>query len=134
MVVLAFDYGTRRLGIATGNTETRNISPLKIVPSHDWPAITRVVQQWQPAFCLMGLALNMDGSMSPMAVKAQKFALELAQQIQQKILFADERLSSNSVRFDLDAAGLSSKQAIDDLAAARILASWFANIKMRPSQ
>ena len=127
MIIVGFDYGLRNTGVATGNTETGNATPLKIVNSRDWASIDKIIAEWRPHFCLVGLPLNMDGSVSRMSLAAQEFAQQLAERLKQSVVFADERLSSNSVRNDLYAAGLSTRQKIDDLAAARIISSWLAN-------
>ena len=127
MRLLAFDYGRKRVGVASGDTSTGNASPLKIVAASDWSAIVALVRDWRPGFCLVGLPLHMDGRMSAMAVEASNFARRLALELDQQVVFADERLSSNSVSNDLRAAGLDQRQAIDDLAAARILAGWLAH-------
>jgi len=57
-VVLAFDYGSRRIGVAVGQTTTGSAGPAGVVPvgsSPDWATLERCVREWSPARLLVGL-------------------------------------------------------------------------------
>jgi len=82
-VVLAFDYGSRRIGVAVGQTTTGSAGPAGVVPvgsSPDWAALERCVREWSPARLLVGLPYNMDGSDTVLTATCRAFGDELAQQ------------------------------------------------------
>ena len=64
--VLAFDFGTQRIGVAVGSTITRSARPLTTIdaPAGDArdAALTRVIVQWQPDLLVVGLPVHADGS------------------------------------------------------------------------
>lgn len=97
-LLLAFDYGKRRIGVATGDTMSRTASPLTALPvgadGPSWPAIISLVRKWQPARAIVGLPYNADGSEGPMAAGARAFAAELAQRCGLAVEMVDERYSS----------------------------------------
>ena len=78
---LAFDYGTKAIGVAYGQTltcTTKALSPLKAqdgVPQ--WDQIQQLINEWQPHVLIVGLPLNMDGSHSELSQRAEKFARRL---------------------------------------------------------
>jgi putative Holliday junction resolvase len=65
-VVLAFDYGTRRIGVAVGQTLTGSATAVGALPCRhgapDWAAVDTCIAQWAPGRLLVGLPYNMDGS------------------------------------------------------------------------
>ena len=80
-VVLAFDYGARRIGVAVGQTTTGSASPLGAVAVHgtpDWAALERCLRDWSPSRLLVGLPYNMDGTDTLLTGTCRAFAAELA--------------------------------------------------------
>ena len=127
-VIIAFDYGERHIGVATGQTLTSSATPLKTLPARngvpDWSAVRRLVEDWQPQLLVVGLPLNMDGSESEMSARARAFADALEKETGLPTLLADERLTS------FEAKGL----AADDnhaVAAALIAETWLRDDKRR---
>ena len=138
---LAFDYGTKRIGVAVGQELTGSASPLSTVRANDgkpnWDAITKLIEQWQPDEVVVGLPLNMDGSESELSRRAQRFGNQLHGRYNLRAHFMDERLSSLQAEEELrerpqsvpgkKSRGKSKKvQAadIDKVAAKIILESW----------
>jgi putative Holliday junction resolvase len=119
---LAFDFGLKRIGVAVGNTVTRQAQPLAIISaaSNDakFEAVAKLIQEWQPALCVVGLPMHPDGEAHEMTVRCQRFANQLHGRYGVKIALVDERYSS---------AVLQAKQGerIDDQAAAVILQQYF---------
>src|SRR5690606_24221209 len=72
--VLGFDFGTRQIGVAVGQTLTGNARPLKELRARDgipdWDQIGALLKEWQPDALIVGLPLNMDGSPSEMSARA----------------------------------------------------------------
>jgi len=126
-IVMGFDYGTRKIGVAIGQLITRTATPTAIVSARDgipnWAEIDKLVKTWEPAQFVVGLPLNMDGSESEMSRRALKFARRLTGRFNLPHHTIDERLSTREAR-EQSNSQTNSHQMIDDLAAKIILESW----------
>lgn len=131
--LLAVDYGLSQIGVAVGNSLLGTTQSLPVVRARDgkpeWPVLGELVQEWQPDLVIVGEPLNMDGSESPMSLRARKFARQLEGRFGLSVTLFDERLSS------FDAKAISREQGhrgnyndkpVDSLAAELILRSWLA--------
>jgi putative Holliday junction resolvase len=130
--VLCFDYGTKTIGVAVGQTITQTANPLTDLKARDgipdWLQIQQLLEEWQPDLLLVGLPLNMDGSFSEISQRAKKFANRLHGRFGLPIAMADERLSSFEAKGEIiqQTGSRQFKQRnIDSLAARIILESWF---------
>ena len=130
--VLAFDFGTRRIGVAVGNTLTRVAHPLATIDSGDadarWSAVRALLDEWQPQRLVVGLPVHADGTAHAMTARARDFANELARRSMLPVAFEDERYSSEIARDALAAAGRGARaeRAVRDRVAAQIiLQAWF---------
>ena len=115
-IVLAFDFGTRRIGVAIGNTVTRQARPLEIVDAQGparWRRIGELIEQWRPAQLIVGIARYPDGTAHELTVRCERFARQLTGRYRLPIARVDERYSS-AVTVD----------GRDDDAAAVILQQW----------
>lgn len=130
---LGFDFGERRIGVAIGQQLTGSASPLAVLPSKargtgpgqpDWPAIERLLAEWQPEGIVVGVPRRDDGSDYPVTPQAERFARQLHGRFHLRVEMADERLSSveASARLGFDKR----KAAVDAGAAAVILETWFS--------
>ncbi len=131
--LLGFDYGTARIGVAVGQELTATATALATVRARDgkpdWPAITRLMEQWQPDAVVVGLPLNMDGSFHDLSYRAQRFGNQLHGRYNLRAYFMDERLSSLEAERELRGKSRKVRAAdIDKVAAKVILESWL----MRP--
>lgn len=130
ITVLAFDFGTTRIGIAYGQALTQTAMALKEINARDgipsWETVSAVIKEWQPDCFLTGLPLNMDGSENDMCLRARKFARRLHGRYGLPSYLWDERLSSNEAKRS-QPSGNYKRDAVDSLAAAAILESWFYN-------
>lgn len=127
--LLGFDFGTRRIGVAVGQTVTRTARPLCTLHSRDggvdWAAITRLLDEWQPEALVVGLPVHMDGSEHELTARARRFGNRLAGRYNLRVFFVDERLSSDEAERQLAAEGRAGdKSAVDRLAAQLILQAW----------
>jgi putative Holliday junction resolvase len=129
-LVLAFDYGMRRIGIASGDTLTRTARALTTLDRHDgalWSAIERLVREYQPAQLVVGLPHHMDGTSTPMTDACRAFAIELRNRFDKPVALVDERLSSREAEGqlrDARASGLKRRRTTHedvDMTAARIV-------------
>ena len=96
--VLAFDFGTRRIGVAVGNVVSQTARPLVTLRAvggePDWDAIADCVAEWQPGLVVVGVPYNMDGSPGELTGGALAFAAALGTRLGLEVATVDERLSS----------------------------------------
>ncbi|TNF37838.1 MAG: Holliday junction resolvase RuvX [Gammaproteobacteria bacterium] len=129
--VLGFDYGERRIGIATGQTITCTATPLvtlnAIHQKPDWAGIEKLIQEWQPDALIVGIPRHRDGSASDITEKAERFCRQLEGRFRLPIYTVDERLSSAEAEEHLKQnrkIGQHNKHEIDKMAAAIIVQRW----------
>lgn len=128
--VLAFDYGERKIGVASGQSLTASANPLATLPCHNgqlpWPALQALIREWQPDAVVVGLPLNMDGSDSPISQRARRFARQLHGRFAVSVVMVDERLSSREARAELGGSlRPGGDPRVDSLAAALMIESYF---------
>ena len=134
-LILAFDYGQRRIGVACGDTVSRTAAPLGGVSAGNtgahWAAIDLLMREWKPTVVVVGLPYTVDGSESAMTVAARGFAGELARRYALPVQLVDERYSSLEAETRLKAARESglrkrrvAKTDIDAAAACIVLERW----------
>jgi putative Holliday junction resolvase len=135
-VILAFDFGSRRIGVACGDTVSRTASPLEALSvragTPPWEAIDALLRDWQPALIVVGLPYNVDGSDSTMTSAAREFAAALERRCRLPVVLVDERYSSREAEARLKSARESglrrrrvAKADVDAAAACVILERWF---------
>lgn len=122
-VVLGFDFGLKRIGVAVGQTITQTAAPEAIVRSQDgkpdWEHITRLFEKWQPVAIVVGLPMRLDGSEQALTQPARKFGQRLSGRYHCPVFYIEEQLSS------IEAESRRVKQThIDDHAAQIILENW----------
>lgn len=135
LTAMAFDYGTKKIGVAVGQSITQTASPLAVLPARDgipnWDTIEKLVREWQPEAFIVGMPFNMDGTENAMTKRAQKFLQRLSGRFNIPCYSMDERLSSREARqirkemADAHGKAYNEKEAIDSLAAQLILENWF---------
>lgn len=132
ITLLAFDFGTRHIGVAVGDTETRMAHALGALgggagSAERMAAIESLVREWRPSRLVVGLPLALDGTEQQMTARARRFARQLAARFGLPVDLADERLSSASAEESLRAAGRGGarhKQLVHGEAARIILQSY----------
>jgi len=101
-LIMSFDYGTKKMGIAVGQAITGTANPLSVIPAKDgipnWQNIEKLIKEWQPKLFVVGLPLNMDDSEGDMSIRAEKFARRLTGRFGIPHQTIDERLSSFEAR------------------------------------
>jgi putative Holliday junction resolvase len=129
-MVLAFDYGLRRIGVAVGNDLTGTATALPALSARDgvpdWERVRRLIAEWQPELLLVGLPLNMDGTTSEMSERAARFARRLHGRFGLRCELMDERLSTFEARDRLGAHAPRAAAPVDSVAACVILETWFS--------
>ena len=128
--VLGFDYGTRKIGLASGQSLTGTGTALPALPcannQPDWVAIEQQIQEWQPDALVVGLPLNMDDSESESSQRARRFARQLHGRFGKPVWMVDERLSTREARDRLgDSARRGPDPRVDSEAAVLMIESYF---------
>ena len=133
--MLAFDFGRRRIGIATGNLRTRTASPLTTLESGrqpPWAKIDALVADWRPERLVIGVP---EGSAGPTSVTAaaRAFAEALESRYGLAVATVDEAFTSAAAASDLAEARRSGvltrrtgKARIDARAACLIAEQWMS--------
>jgi len=134
--VLAFDYGTRRVGVAVGDLETRHAHPLAVIRAEGaarYAEIARLMEQWQPGALVVGVPRRDDDRTHPLAARAERFARQLAGRFGLPVACVDESYSSVEAEGRLraaagarHAAGAARKKTLDAHAAQLLLEQYFA--------
>lgn len=120
--ILGFDFGLKRIGVAVGNTLIRQAQPLIIIHAltneEKFAEIAGLLQQWQPARCIVGLPMHPDGTEHEMTQRCRRFANQLHGRFGLPTELVDERYSS---------AVIASRRGerVDDQSAAIILQQYF---------
>jgi putative Holliday junction resolvase len=111
LTFLAFDYGTRRLGVACGNTLLRQAQALRTVSAvgdERFQAIARLISEWQPQALVVGVPFHPDGAEHENTLKARRFARQLHGRFRLQVHEVDERYSTTEAlaegAHDADAA------------------------------
>ena len=135
IIVLAFDFGARHIGVAVGDTETRMAHALAPVDggrsgsnATRMAAIDHVVEEWHPGRLVVGLPVGRDGEEQAMTARARRFARQLGARYGLPIDFADERFTSAAAEEALREAGRGGarhKRLVHGEAARIILQSYF---------
>ena len=108
---LAFDFGLKRTGVATGNRLTKTATPqptIAVVGDARFMAVAARLKEWQPDALVVGVPFHPDGASHENTVRAQKFARQLRGRFGLQVFEVDERYSTTealaSGAADADAA------------------------------
>ncbi len=119
-VVLAFDFGARRIGVAIGNGLTRQARPLTSIDAAQndarWTAMDALINEWAPAALVIGIPRHPDNAPHAMTARCERFARQLEGRYRVPVARIDERYSS---------AAAEGADDVDAAAAAIILQQWF---------
>lgn len=128
-VLLGFDFGTKRIGVAIGQELTGTARALITLQSRhdrpDWEGISRLIEEWRPDAIVVGHPLNMDGTEQELTRRAHRFGNQLAGRYNLPVYEVDERLSSNEAeRILKETNPRHARGEVDKLAAQLILQAW----------
>ncbi len=137
-LILALDYGVKKMGMALGNTITQTARAFDILAMNngqpDWDNLIGIIKIWGVAQVVVGLPLNMDGTSSMLSKRAHKFARRLAHRVMEQHLpvtvsLCDERLTSIEAReIAWDNGWIKNERdPIDDISACILMSTYFAD-------
>lgn len=125
--LIAFDFGTSTIGVASGQTLTGSATPLPSIKHGrrrpDWQAIDDLIARWRPRILLVGLPLNMDGTENRLCGLARQFAESLENRTNLAVELVDERLTTREAHERKEEMGGGD---IDSIAAQVIAETWLA--------
>lgn len=134
-IVIAFDFGLRRLGVASGNLRTRTATPLRTIAVNDaipWPQIDELIEEWRPSDIVVGVPES--SSDQDFVARVQKFVHELGIRYKLPVAAVDEFLTSSVARSALAehrrrgaARRRTKKGDLDKLAACLIAEQWMSS-------
>lgn len=123
-VVIGFDFGLKRIGVAIGQTITHTATPEAIVASKDgkpdWEHISRLFEEWKPSAIVVGLPMRLNGEEQALTQPARKFGQRLSGRYQRPVYYIEEQLSS----IEAEQRKTKTDQPMDDHAAQIILENW----------
>jgi len=121
-IVLGFDFGVKRIGIAMGNTLTGQAQPLRVIAAIDnatrFKLIGELIAEWSPARLVVGEPRHPDGAEHDMTLRSRRFANQLHGRFNLPVELVDEHYSSVVINAKRG-------EVIDDKAAAIILQQYF---------
>lgn len=127
-IYLGFDFGTRRIGVASGQRITATANPVVTLATRngkpDWDAITQLIDEWHPEALIVGIPLRHDGSDNPVTKAAQRFARQLEGRYRLPVHEVDELLSSVEAGHIESEHWHGKRTPIDSRAAQIILQTW----------
>ena len=125
ITVMAFDYGTRRVGVAVGNSVTQAGQALKIIAAPNADALFEdievLVKEWQPDQLVVGRPVHPDGTEHEMTTKASRFGNQLHGRLKLPVNWVDERYTSAILENDPKI-----RDNLDAHSAVLILEQYFA--------
>jgi putative holliday junction resolvase len=108
---LAFDYGAKRVGVASGNTLTHAATPMRTITAEGearFTAIAALITEWRPDALVVGVPFHPDGAAHDNTVRARRFARQLHGRFHLVVHEVDERYSTTEAHAlgaaDADAA------------------------------
>jgi putative Holliday junction resolvase len=138
--LLAFDFGTKRIGVAVGEMELMQAHPLTTIHGERndrrFSEIAALIDEWKPIRLVVGLPVALDGVPHAMSARCIRFANQLRGRFGITVDYAEERFSSCEAEERLRENGYNARNAkkhLDALAAQIILQSYFT-CSQRPSE
>ena len=96
--LLAFDYGTHRIGVAAGQDNTGSAQGVATIPTPStgaqWDKIDALINEWQPETLVIGVALSGAGEETTLSRLARQFGKQLQTRFGRNVRYVDETLTS----------------------------------------
>jgi len=125
--ILAFDFGTRRIGVAVGEATTGLAHPLATIEAERsdqrFAAIAALIDEWRPKLMLVGLPTHADSTEHELTARARRFARQLEGRFGVAVELADERFTTLAATEALSAAGVTAREqrSVRDRVAAQLI-------------
>ena len=133
--LLGFDFGLARIGVATGELETRKAHPLETISTEANAArfehIGRLIAEWQAVGLVVGLPASVDGVEHATARRCRRFANQLHGRFNIPVALIDEGFSSAQAEAEFRSAGRKSwqnRKPVLDAVAAQVILQHFLDV------
>ena len=130
-ILLGFDYGETKVGVAVGNDLAASAQALEIIRYRSradlFGRIGQLIEQWTPAALVVGRPLSADGDSIPVTALSDRFANRLAGRFGLEVARVDERYSSLAAQAQLRADRTGGEEGDDDAVAAAIILRQYLN-------
>jgi putative Holliday junction resolvase len=131
--LLAFDYGEKRIGVAVGNSLTKQAQALMVLENRSreyrFEAVGKLIGEWKPDAVIVGLPMHPDGTPHEMTQHARRFGNQVNGRFSVPVDWVDERYSSVEARAELKRNGVrvNARGRYDDIdaEAARVILQQF---------
>lgn len=127
-VLLGFDYGTHKIGVAVGQALTGTATPLEtlglVASKPDWARIAALLEEWRPEALVVGHPFEMTDREANNAAAAKRFSRQLHGRFHLPVHMADERLTSREAWSRLGREAGRDPTRVDSFAAKLILETW----------
>lgn len=129
-MVMAFDFGEKRIGVAIGETLLASARPLETIAAEAneqrFAAIAKLIAEWKPVRLVVGLPVHADrDDVHEFAARCERFARQLASRYHLPVEHIDERYTSSIAEAQMAGDKRKNKARLDAEAAAVILQAWF---------
>lgn len=130
-IILGFDFGLKRIGVAIGQSITQSANPLVVLAAKNgvpnWVEIKKLIEEWGVDTLIVGLPLNMNGTEQPITERARLFGQQLEAQFHLPVYFVDERLTTVAARDSMHNTlkGAARFDRADSMSAKLIIESYF---------
>ena len=130
--MMAFDYGTRRVGVAVGNSISKRGQALRTIAARSsdvlFKEIDCLLKEWQPDQLVVGRPVHPDGASHEMTAKAVRFGNQLHGRFHLPVQWVDERYTSVVLEGNADV-----RENLDAHSAVIILEQFFAEQNIQSS-
>ena len=128
-ILLGVDYGTKKIGLAIGQSITRNSRPLKVLYNNYIKEIKNVIDEWDIKKIIIGYPEYKKENNVHKEIKSFAEDIQGSLDFDIKIIFHDELLTSEMARnsfAEMRNSGVTKKKSsdYDDISASIILQSW----------
>ena len=125
-IILGFDYGEKKIGVAVGNMLTKITTPLFNLNQMKHKAlfehIDKIVEEWKPFMFIIGLPELNDGSNHPLKNVIDQFKNNLEVRYEKPVVLINEKLSSHEAYKIRDL--YDKNKPLDAIAASLIIKTW----------
>jgi len=130
-VVLGFDFGMKRIGIAIGDTVSLSAKPLTTIHATDgipnWGDISELIQEWNIDCLVVGMPYQLDGSSQDITLSVNKFINRLRAKYTLPVYSIDERMTTKIAKLEIQSK-MTTMYGVDSVAASLILQAWLNRV------
>lgn len=133
--IIGLDVGDRTIGVAVSDPLLLTAQGLTTIHRKSWSddmkTLGEIINNYQAKKIVVGLPINMNGSLGPQGEKTKEFVARLLEEFDLEVIYQDERLSTMAAQRTLIEADVTRKKrkgVIDKLASTYILQTYLDKI------